>query len=711
MTGIEIATTTAITAAASGLTKIAIDVFRDTSGGFLEHLRGGMDERTRTFIFQALQKYVESYRYRQCQLKVLGMRQPVDLEEVYTSVRLLNTQDIKELESIEALEKAYREQGRRASSDSEKKAKPGIELAREKQYLMVLGSPGAGKSTFLRKIGLEALKGNKGDLRHRCIPVFIELKRLTESTIDIKKLIVQEFQTCSFPKAEEFTNRALKQGRLLILFDGLDEVPTDNLNNAIRTIQDFVDQYKANRFIASCRTAAYRTSFRQFTDVAMANFDNAQMEQFITNWFSNPEDKRTNKAQTCWEVLEQPENQAAKELAQTPLLLTFLCLVYGRAQRFPENRAQLYGKALRILLEEWAAEKAIMQRDIYDGLSTELEEVMLAEIACKAFIKDQFFFSRRELVAGIKTFLASNLNAPQHLDGEAVLNAIAIQQGVFIERADDAYTFSHLTLQEYLVAQYIVDHQRTLELVTKHMFDNRWREVFLLVPGLMRGGSNDLLLQIEAEASAQLNIPELQAFLDWSKQATDGSSGRFKPAAKRVLAIYIALALALAHSQSDSNFGIAITHSQLDAARNLARALDPQLAQSYALNRARDLYRAKALAPDLTIDLALSLDKLKIFKFANFTDLIAKVSASESDSKDESQSHKIFGEPVNCILKIWWDTLQIDPTSLILKDKELRALENYFYANELMVKCKEAAVRVTPELWAEIEERMVTVRE
>jgi predicted NACHT family NTPase len=138
---------------------------------------------------------------------------------------------------------------------------------------------------------------------------------------------------------------------LLILLDGLDEVPTKNLNEAIAQIQNFVDQYDKNRFIASCRTAAYRSGFRRFSDVAMADFDDTQIEQFIGNWFQSEADKQAGTAQKCWEILQKPEYKAAKELAQTPLLLTFLCLVYDRSQSFPDNRSVLYRKALRILLE------------------------------------------------------------------------------------------------------------------------------------------------------------------------------------------------------------------------------------------------------------------------------------------------------------------------------------------------------------------------
>ncbi|MEQ8757880.1 MAG: hypothetical protein RID09_30790 [Coleofasciculus sp. G1-WW12-02] len=64
---------------------------------------------------------------------------------------------------------------------------------------MVLGSPGAGKSTFLRRMGLEALKGKKGQFKHACIPVLIELKVFNQGDIDIEHKIAEEFRICGFP--------------------------------------------------------------------------------------------------------------------------------------------------------------------------------------------------------------------------------------------------------------------------------------------------------------------------------------------------------------------------------------------------------------------------------------------------------------------------------------------------------------------------------
>ena len=121
-------------------------------------------------------------------------------------------------------------------------------------------------------MGLEALKGKDGQYEHRITPVFLELKAFAGEDLDIEAKIVAEFATCGFPNAEAYTKQALSKGKLLVLFDGLDEVPSSNLSNTVTKIRDFVDRYSQNRFIASCRIAAYHNYFQRFTDVAMGAY-------------------------------------------------------------------------------------------------------------------------------------------------------------------------------------------------------------------------------------------------------------------------------------------------------------------------------------------------------------------------------------------------------------------------------------------------------
>ncbi|MGQ9872633.1 MAG: hypothetical protein ACUVQO_17870 [Leptodesmis sp.] len=111
-------------------------------------------EDPQQIIEKASEQYAWNYAKRHGVLKVLGMREPVSLESVYTPVQFLDRDSLSRFDSIEELEKAFRVQGERSFQRKQSRQQDGLKVANEKQYLMVLGGPGAGKSTFLRKMGL-----------------------------------------------------------------------------------------------------------------------------------------------------------------------------------------------------------------------------------------------------------------------------------------------------------------------------------------------------------------------------------------------------------------------------------------------------------------------------------------------------------------------------------------------------------------------------
>ncbi|MBW4694733.1 MAG: NACHT domain-containing protein [Lyngbya sp. HA4199-MV5] len=659
-----------------------------------------IDEPIRQLIFKASHQYIENYEKRHGNLKIVCVRMdaPVRLDEVYTAVQLLERGDVRYFESAETLQDLFRQSGRGFEFKGATR-QDGIAVANQHQYLMVLGGPGVGKSTFLRKVGLEALKRKHGAVQHECVPVFLKLQDFNSNEIAIVDLIVKEFATCGFPEPRKFTDAALEKGNLLILLDGLDEVPTEHVDHAIAEISNLVDRHSKNRFIASCRIAAYKGGFQRFKDVAMAAFDDAQIEEFIRHWFrAEPE-----IATQCWELIKQSEYAATKELAQTPLLLTLLCVVYDESQDFPKNRAALYGEALDVLLKKWAAEKRLKRDPIYRELSPELEQILLSEIAYTSFAADQLFFSKRDVTNQIKAFLVDNLNAPKHLDGEAVLEAIEVQQGIFVERARDVYSFSHLTLQEYLVAKHISeDYRRVEKLVADHLTEKRWREVFLLVAGLV-GCADDLLEQMESQANTFIKIGKLNALLKWVDQATAISEGNFNPAAKRVLAIFLL-----------QNYDC--RHLYVTSGRtSLVRALDSTLGTAInsavyrAAGYARDTSRSASFRVILNSEFASELKEMQIIKFLDFNLFINRLNALETyaESIEELEAHQNLTE---YLYQAWSDALGIQRELVDLSKKESQPLAEYLYANELMVRCKEAAVRVSRETWEAIEARMLTVQ-
>ena len=743
--------------AIGGIAGTVIETAIKTGGAVANQIKGAYTEtQAKQKAIAAAQNYVQRYEANQCQVKVMPglMKEPLPLEDIYTAVKLLNDESIQYFAAVDDLEATYRAKGRRSFGSSESPRQDGIQVANAEQYLMVLGGPGIGKSTFLRKIGLEALRKN-GQIQRDCIPVLIELKELRDEDVDLKQKIAAEFATCGFPEAEAFTEASLAQGRLLVLLDGLDEVPTQNLNRVVEHIEKFVDAHSTNAFVASCRIAAYRgshgTFFKRFTDVTLAEFDDEQIEQFIRRWFRSDLDLESGTADKYWELLQKDENKATKELAQTPLLLTFLCLIYDRQQILPTQRSTLYGKALDILLSEWSAQKRLEQDPIYEGFHPDLEKVLLAQIAYDSFEKDQLFFLKDEIIRRISEFLADTLNAPQHLDGAAVLRAIERQQGVLVERATDIYSFSHLTLQEYLAAFHIKEEGLEAKLIAQHLTDQRWREIFLLVAGLMGNKTITLLEAIEASARNYLTLySKVIALIQWVERSTENSAGKIQPTAKRAIAIASIRAIARAiegdltgsiMGEQDTDIatigvvGIVVA-KDIAIARDIASTIDNATNIIINTNIYKDslFVNSYLSASDSAITSASAIFSARLYRRDGANKANAVISKAITISNDHIALTDIFGNPklaklpaqiqkmsdiipndnaarqnwADDLEALWLDALGLTREALTFSREESKALQDYLYATELLLRCKGAAVRIPKQAWAKLEARLLT---
>jgi hypothetical protein len=278
---------------------------------------------------------------------------------------------------------------------------------------------------------------------------------------------------------------------------------------------------------------------------------------------------------------------------------------------------------------------------------------------------------------------------------------------VLVERAEGIYSFSHLTLQEYLTAQYIDDHRQIETLVTEHLTDARWQEVFLLVAGLMRGGADDLLLLMEKEAQKYINTPKLQALLRWAEQVTAGSESNLKPVAKRALAIASAYAIANANANATANAiasAYAIAKAKANAIAKANAYVNPYVnAKAYGYSNANTNAFTNANA------YTRQLEELKVFKDINFTVLIARLEALKAKVPHDNQPEEVRQAFTKQFVQILLKAFRLSPELVNLSEEEAEAWKNYFYANYLMMQCKAAAVRVSPKTWEAIEERMLLV--
>ena len=522
--------------------------------------------------------YNSSYKKRHGQLQApcVGIEPSRLLDDLYVTVQFLSKRSATKHTSLEEVEKTFRESDRTDFTSTSDERQDGMRVANNKQYLIVLGGPGAGKSTFLRKVGLEALKGEDGTFEYQCIPVFLELRRFTEDLIDIEAWITEEFKVCGHPYPEQWAKSKLKSGELLILLDGLDEVPKSNVSNVINKIKDFAHQYSQNRFIASCRVGAYKGEFTDFSVVEMADFDDSQIEMYINNWFSSASNRKMKTAQRCWQALNNPVHQAIKALAQNPLSLALLCQVYEDSQDFPSSQAILYEKILTIFTKKWSAEKHV-RRDppMSPYLAVPTVKELLSEIAAENFKTDRLVFSGDELINQIQEFYQRKTDISSGFDASGILDAILVDPGLFVEVSNGIYSFFHLQFQEYLTAKHFVRTQSIQDVVPDRLHDRRWREVFLFAAALMPQ-VDDLLKKMESKAAQSINTDRLKSLFQWAKRVTDTTDNRYDRIAKKIFAIR-------------QYFSLWLLNEIYKAVRNDITQL-PDLSQDFDQDRYLDFY-------------------------------------------------------------------------------------------------------------------------
>lgn len=532
-------------------------------------------------------------------MQIMGMAEPVPLDDIFTEAYMLDKPTAFGRFDIERLKQMSADP---EDTPSDATRINGLRLVVEKGNLFILGKPGAGKTTFLKYIAVKAAEQTIDK-----VPIFVSLKQWSDSKLELLPFIAKRFDICNFPAAQPVVEELLKSGGAIVLFDGLDEVNQESgqRDQQVRWMKEFIEQYDRTQCLITCRVAASDYTFEPFTYVEIADFTEAQIKTFVSNWFRDDEETRNN----FMVEFARDDNKGLRDLARTPLLLTLLCLAFNETLTFPQRRVEIYQEALDALLKKWDSSRRIKRDEVYRKLSLGHKENMLARIAAETFEKNQYFIPQTELERLITDYVK---NVPPHdtdeaADGETILKAIAAQHGIFVERARKIYSFSHLTFQEYFTAKCIIDNSTkgTLKkLVNAHCGEERWREVFLLTTSMLPDACQFVTFFRRGVDRLIGNDKKLHATLAWVDKKSNAIQGDSWIARLHYLSFVVPIMGTLFphhdHLGDDYNLSldsiIRFTHTPHDD-HNLARDLKRDLAQACHYAIALGL---KAFAKELT---------------------------------------------------------------------------------------------------------------
>jgi hypothetical protein len=370
----------------------------------------------------------------------------------------------------------YAEPRRFQSAGGQGTMKHEKDLLLHPHHVLLLGEAGSGKTTTLKRITLTVLKEEPIDetdiLQY---PMVIRLRELYEGqslfsriaelfglSIKSQEIIENERGRDSRgkpievetkrtemrignEKVESVIPKFLNETNTLLLLDGLDELKAAHkakIRNEIVTLGRWLT---TSKIILSCRSGDYVEQMDGFAVFEICPLDKKKMLSINEKWLG-PDNT---------EFVKCLQKVPYFDVGDRPLLLTQLLFIYKRYGYLPEQPTQIYAKLINLLLEEWDAERGVKRDSKYAGFTPAKKAEFLAALAyLLTYSLDKTMFKEDDLVKAY-VLICDRFKLPRN-EATQVAHEIQTHTGIVVLGPKDIYEFCHLSLQEYLAAEYIV---------------------------------------------------------------------------------------------------------------------------------------------------------------------------------------------------------------------------------------------------------------
>ncbi|EFE83114.1 predicted protein [Streptomyces albidoflavus] len=387
---------------------------------------------------------------------------------------------------------------------------------------VVLGDPGAGKSTLAKYLalalagGLEAVPEELAPLEG-LVPVLVELREyaVPEAWGDTLEDFIERAHTQAYlPLPRELLTRLLQDGEAVVLFDGLDEVFDPGRRAAMaRRITAFAAKYPQCRVIVTSREYGYQSHEfvnADFCQLMLEDLTREQVEEFVRRWYraAYPDDPQLAERRIDRMLGAVRDVGSVGELAGNPLLLTILAAI-GQSRTIPRERREMYAHAIEVLIERWDRDAKLLDpptpctTDVahaLEGLTVSRRLKLLERVARRmqegVGSPAGTFIHHDDLIDIVRDFLVeSNVGASVAMAAaKELVDHLRTRNFLLAHYGGGLYGFVHRTFMEYLAALDLLrrreeeewEREELVALLAERAKEPAWHEVLLLMAGRLR---------------------------------------------------------------------------------------------------------------------------------------------------------------------------------------------------------------------------------
>lgn len=336
-------------------------------------------------------------------------------------------------------------------------------LTDTKSYL-ILGDPGGGKSTTLKRIARRCVSSlTKSEQRPQRLPIVIRLRRLEHRPLlmlhcglanALGILYEQDKQDpnilyCSHGNGGKHLLKnvipsILDSFQAVLILDGLDELEDTARDRIKDELEDILKRTTKTKVICSSRSGDYVRAIQKLVPIEVLPLDEELIRLFARRWV----DRDT-------EFLECLRKLPYSDVANRPVLLVQLGVIFNRYGQLPQQPIHIYRKLTLLLLQEWDAQNNVKRTSRYSRFEPEQKHDFLAALAhALTVIVRSKQFTDSDLKAAYLA-ICSRFNLPP-AEAKLVVEEIETHTGILTPVGEYEFEFCHLSLQEYLCADYIV---------------------------------------------------------------------------------------------------------------------------------------------------------------------------------------------------------------------------------------------------------------
>jgi len=326
------------------------------------------------------------------------------------------------------------------------------------EHVLLVGRPGSGKSTALARLLLQEAEKALSD-RQAKIPVLVELRYLSSeangSSVCDRIVAFMHKHDPALGIDEAGIKQLLSQGRLLLLVDGVNELPSDRLGRP-QVIQ-FRELYQKNcPMIFTTRELNASVDFGIAKRLEMQPLTEPQMQQFVMAYLPKQGEN----------LLRQLSGRL-REFGQTPLLLWMLCSLFQHPEfkgQIPPNLGMVF-RAFTVGYGDRIKQDVTLSKDSRAWWGRLLQYLAFKMTCGENLTELRVAISRRDA----EQFLRGKV---EFADDCAVRWLEDLLKHHLIQISNDRIEFRHQLIQEYYAAEWLLGLLPSLS-------DARLRQVYL----------------------------------------------------------------------------------------------------------------------------------------------------------------------------------------------------------------------------------------